>query len=121
MLWHSPTRALVLHIIVSVLSAMRVALHHRLTHVINHVASIQRVEIIPTRIVNLLLMFHLAFLVTLLQRHPATAIAAMLGLDEHVMHSLKSEQTYNYNIITYVLRLRIYTLQNHKTAQPNLL
>jgi hypothetical protein len=32
----------------------------------------------------------------LLQRHPATAIAAMLGLDEHVMHSLKV----NKHIIT---------------------
>lgn len=92
LLWHSPTRALVLHIIVSVLSAMCVALHHWLTHVINHVASIQSVEIIPARIVNLLLMFHFAFLVTVLQRHPTTAVAAMLGLDEHVMHSLKMNQ-----------------------------
>jgi hypothetical protein len=41
-------------------------------------------------------MFHLAFLVTLLQRHPATAIVAMLGLDEHVMHSLKM----NHHMIT---------------------
>jgi hypothetical protein len=37
-------------------------------------------------------MFHFAFLVTVLQRHPATAVAAMLGLDEHVMHSLKINQ-----------------------------
>jgi hypothetical protein len=60
-------------------------------------------------------MFHLAFLVTLLQRHPATAIAAMLGLDEHVMHSLKSGQTYNYNITEVLHYEYIYcrTIKQH--------